>query len=149
MKQTTSSLVFLCLSFIGVASAQPPSSDPAHLPACPAKFNDTLETTGIAGTFTGNVTAPRPTHTEEARFSNESRQAIKQAQIKEFDGISSIGLLVGIDGKPADLCLKKALGFGLDTQAAKAVLKYRFVPAMKEGQPVPSRIVIAVRFKLY
>jgi outer membrane biosynthesis protein TonB len=44
----------------------------------------------------------------------------------------------------------RGIGYGLDEQALKAVMKYRFKPAMKEGSvPVPVMITVEVNFRLY
>jgi len=69
--------------------------------------------------------------------------------LKSFDGVSILSVLVGVDGVPRDVCLKKAAGYDLDEKAAQAAWKYRFDPAMKDGKPVPARITIEVNFRLY
>jgi TonB family protein len=38
---------------------------------------------------------------------------------------------------------------GLDDKAIEAARKYRFKPAMKDGQPVPYRITLEMNFRLY
>jgi TonB family protein len=121
----------------------------SQLPVCPAKFNDSIDATGIAGTFGNGVTFPKPTMQPEAEFSDEARRLLKRAHIENFQGASMIGLLVDVNGMPQELCLKKALGYGLDIQAEKAVRQYRFIPAMKDGKPVPARLIIEVHFKRY
>jgi TonB family protein len=118
-------------------------------PACPAKFDDSLATSGIVGKDTEGVTPPKPTHTPEAEFSDEARRGIDRAGIKNFESVSLLGLVVDTTGKPQDLCIKKSAGYGLDIQAAKAVWKYRFKPATKDGHPVPMRLTVEVNFKRY
>jgi len=59
-----------------------------------------------------------------------------------------ISLLVGTDGLPTDLHVVKSVGAGLDEKALDSVSKYRFKPAMKDGNPVPARITVEVSFRL-
>ena len=117
--------------------------------ACPATFDDSPETNGIAGDFRHGVTAPRPTRTPEAGFSEKARKALKKQHLKSFDGVSILSMIVDVDGVPRDLCLKKSAGYGLDASAAKAAWQYRFAPATKDGKPVPARISLEVNFRLY
>jgi TonB family protein len=84
---------------------------------------------------------PVPIHQVNAEFSDEARR-------KRITGVVMISLLVGIDGVPTDLHVMKSVGAGLDEQALDAVSKYRFKPAMKDGNPVPARITIEVSFQL-
>jgi hypothetical protein len=118
-------------------------------PACPAQFDDSLATDGIVGKNETGVTHPKPKLTPPAEFSDEARREIKKQHIKNFEAISVIGFVVDENGKPRDLCLKKAAGFGLDAQAAKAVWQYRLAPATKDGKPVAARLTVEVNFRLY
>lgn len=43
----------------------------------------------------------------------------------------------------------RPLGFVLDEEAVKAVLKWTFVPAIKDKRPVPAVISVEVNFHLY
>jgi hypothetical protein len=119
----------------------------AEPPPCPATMDDSLATDGIVGKDTDGVTPPKPKHTPEAEFSNEARRAIDSAGISHFDGVSVLSFVLDISGRPADLCLKKPAGYGLDIQAAKAVWQYRFEPAIKDSKPVPMRLTVEVNFK--
>jgi hypothetical protein len=113
----------------------PPVRDPHSIaadlvvPLCPATFNDSLETDGIAPKGDKSVTPPKSTHMANARFSDEAR---RQKQIKQFQAILS--LVVDTSGMP---------------QALEAVQQYRFASAMKDGKPVAVRIYVEVKFHLY
>jgi hypothetical protein len=53
-----------------------------------------------------------------------------------------------VDGKPHNIELVRGLGFGLDEQAAKALLLSRFEPGKKDGQPVATAVDLEVKFQL-
>ncbi len=122
---------------------------PPAPPPCPAEFNDGLQRSGVVPHDAPGVIPPQPKIAPEAQFSDEARKAIKKQHLRYFDGESILSMIVGVDGIPRDLCLKKSAGYGLDAQAAKAALQYRFEPATKDGEPVPSRTTIEVDFRLF
>ncbi|MGA3046857.1 MAG: energy transducer TonB [Terracidiphilus sp.] len=84
---------------------------------------------------------PVPIHQENAEYSDEARR-------NRITGVVLISLLVGTDGLPTDLHVVKSVGAGLDEKALDSVSKYRFKPAMKDGNPVPARITVEVSFRL-
>jgi protein TonB len=53
-----------------------------------------------------------------------------------------------LDGTPSDLRVVQPLGFGLDEKALEAVSKWRFAPALVNGQPAKVRAVVKVPFRL-
>ena len=58
------------------------------------------------------------------------------AREKQIRGTVVLGLTVGHDGLPQSIQIKKSLFPSLDESAVNAVRKWRFEPAMKDGQPV-------------
>jgi TonB family protein len=58
-------------------------------------------------------------------------------------------MLVTEDGTPTDFRVEKSLGYGLDEKALQAAAKYRFKPAMRDGNPVSQRITVEMNFRLY
>jgi hypothetical protein len=118
-------------------------------PPCPVEFNDGVATAGTAGRTNAEVTPPKLKYSPEAEFSDEARREIQEKGIRDFTAVSEFYLVVGVDGKPQDLCVSKAAGYGLDLQATKALWGYRFAPATKDGKPVPMRIKIEVAFHWY
>jgi len=97
----------------------------------------------------GGVMPPRPTSTAEAEFSDSARKMIKKKHLHPFQATSVISLIVDADGIPQNVCVQRAAGFDLDGQAVKAVQKYRFDPATKDGEPVSAHISVEVSFRLY
>ncbi len=88
------------------------------------------------------ISPPAPLIWPEAEFSEAARQA-------KYQGTCLISLIVDRNGLPQDLRVVKALNYGLTEQSIGAVKKYRFKPAMKNGEPVPARIAVEVNFRLY
>jgi TonB family protein len=88
------------------------------------------------------VDAPKPIHTPEPTYTEIARK-------DKLQGTAVLWVVVNEKGLPEVLEIKKGLGEGLDTQAMATVSKWRFQPAMREGQPVAVLIYVQVRFHLY
>jgi TonB family protein len=63
-------------------------------------------------------------------------------------GKVTLATVVGATGKVTQLHLVSGPGFGLDEQAAIAVLQWQFEPGTKDNEPVNVRATIAVNFRL-
>jgi TonB family protein len=85
------------------------------------------------------VTAPVLTHSEDAEFSDTGRRA-------HISGLSIVSIVIDTQGLPQHVGSVLPLGYGMDDQAVKAVEQYRFQPSKFQGNPVPVRITIEVRF---
>ncbi len=88
------------------------------------------------------VSPPRPIYQPEPEFSEEARKA-------KYQGICTLALVVGTDGRPSQIRVQSSLGMGLDEKAIEAVKNWRFEPAMKDGHPVAVAIAVEVDFHLY
>jgi TonB family protein len=88
------------------------------------------------------VSPPRVIYQPEPEFSEEARKA-------KFQGICTLALVVGVDGRPSQIRVQSSLGMGLDEKAIEAVKNWKFEPAMKDGHPVPVAIAVEVDFHLY
>jgi TonB family protein len=73
----------------------------------------------------------------------------EQARRQKIQGVVIVSMLVTEDGLPADFRVEKSLGYGLDEKALQAAAKYRFKPAMRDGNPVSQRITVEMNFRLY
>jgi TonB family protein len=130
-------------------SANSTAEDQA-VPLCPVNSGDQRKTTGSSGEVKQGVTAPKVIHTANAQFTDLARRTIrKNKHIRTFDDTVLIGLIVDEQGDPQNLCLQKSLGYGLDANAAKAIQQYKFAPATKDDKPVPVKITVEVRYRLY
>jgi TonB family protein len=124
------------------------SSRKDQVQACPAIFEYHPEVDGIYKVGE-DVKPPKITNEVNAEFSDEARRIISEIHIKDFKAVSLLSLVVDVNGKPKDICVKKPAGFGLDKQAANAAKQYRFQAATKNGVPVAARIIINVNFRTF
>jgi len=88
-----------------------------------------------------DVTAPVPIFRPEPQYSEEARKA-------KLQGDATLSVTVEANGKVSDIRVLKPLGFGLDEEAAAAVIQWRFKPATKNGMPVRVAAAINVNFRL-
>jgi TonB family protein len=76
-----------------------------------------------------------PAYTEEARKA-------------KYSGTVLLNVTVDASGQSVDLRVLRSLGMGLDEKAIEAVQQWRFRPAMKDGNPVPSQAQVEVIFRI-
>lgn len=88
------------------------------------------------------VTVPEVIYHPEPNFSDEARRSKTQ-------GMVTLLLVVGKDGRPYDIRVGQSVGMGLDEKAIEAVQRWRFRPATLNGQPVATQIAVEVNFRLY
>jgi len=80
---------------------------------------------------------PNPGYTDEARES-------------KLQGMMTLAVLVGPDGRASDIRVARGLGMGLDDRAREAVRTWRFAPARDPARhPVATWITIEVVFRLF
>jgi len=89
-----------------------------------------------------SYTAPIPIHTVDADFTDPF---VKHP----FQTVAIVTALVGADGLPKNVRVKRGLGFGLDQKAVAAVQHYRFLPATKKGVPVEDYCDVMVNFATF
>lgn len=88
------------------------------------------------------VTPPVPIYQPEPEFSEEARKA-------KYQGVCTLGLIVGADGRPTNIHVLSSLGMGLDEKAIEAVKNWKFEPGKKDGHAVATEIAVEVEFHLY
>ena len=71
------------------------------------------------------------------------------AQASGIAGQALYRVVIGTDGKPAEIAVERPIGFGLDENAVAAIRKATFQPAIKAGQPVAETLDLAVLFRIY
>lgn len=108
----------------------------------PSKWNS-LSPSKPAGAGSDPITKhPIPIFQPEATYTEEARK-------KKINGSCLLTLLVDEQGMPQIPRMERSLDPGLDLNALAAVGRYRFKPAMRDGEPVPAWIAIEVTFKIW
>lgn len=88
------------------------------------------------------ITAPRAIYNPEPEYTDRARK-------KKIRGPVVLSIVVTDEGRVRDAKVVTGLDKELDTQALKAVSRWRFEPATKEGKPVFVRIKVEVEYRLY
>jgi len=87
------------------------------------------------------ATPPEVTKRVDPELSEEARR-------DKVQGTVVLSFVVGVDGIPRDITVKRSFGHGLDEKAIEALRQWRFEPGRKDGQPVPTTVTIEVNFHL-
>jgi TonB family protein len=90
----------------------------------------------------GGVSAPIPIYKPEPAYSEEARKA-------KYQGTVVLWIIVDVSGMVTDCRVVKPLGLGLDEKAVETVRTWKFKPAMRNGSPVPVRVMVEVSFRLF
>jgi len=86
-----------------------------------------------------SYTPPFPIHAVDADFSDPFTT-------HPYVQVAIITVLVGEDGLPKEVLVKRGLGFELDKKGETAVWQYRFLPATNRGKPIVARTDVMVDF---
>jgi len=87
------------------------------------------------------VSVPKCLDCPQPEYSPEARKAGLQG---------TVVLWVDLDdeGRVRDVQVAKGLGMGLDEQAVRAVQRWRYKPAERDGKPVPAYMTLEVTFRI-
>jgi TonB family protein len=69
-----------------------------------------------------------------------------EATRNRIDGVVLLLVTIAADGSVRNPRVLQGLGYGLDEQAAKSVLQWRYKPARRNGQAIDSDITISIGF---
>jgi protein TonB len=97
---------------------------------------------GGAYSVGGGVTAPIPIYKPEPPYSEEARKA-------KYQGTVVLLIVVDAQGSVSDARVVKPLGLGLDEKALETIHTWKFKPGMRNGIPVPVRVMVEVTFRLF
>ena len=89
-----------------------------------------------------NVTAPKPVHTPDPEYSEEARS-------RGLQGSLILWIVVDEKGDVSRIKLDRCLGMGLDERAIQSVSRWKFEPAIRNGQPIAVQLNVEVTFRLY
>ena len=88
------------------------------------------------------MTAPKGVYTPSPEYSEKARK-------KKLNGTALLTIVVNSDGTVRDAVITRSLEPSLDKEAIKAVSKWKFEPATKDGTPITVRVAVEVSFHLY
>lgn len=89
-----------------------------------------------------NVTPPHVIYMPDPEYSEQARR-------KKIQGVVVLSVTVAVDGSTRDIKIVKGLGYGLDEKAVEAARRWKFKPALKDGEPIEKEIAAEVSFRLY
>jgi TonB family protein len=98
----------------------------------------------VGGVYSvGNgVSPPIPTYKPEPPYTEEAKAA-------KLQGIVRLLVIIGADGAVSDVKVTEGLGKGLDESAVQTVKSWKFKPAMKDGKPVPCKVMVEISFRFF
>ena len=89
----------------------------------------------------GKVTPPKEVFAPSPDYSTQARQAGYQGKVV-------LSLVVNSQGNTENISIVKPVGMGLDDKAVERVQTWKFKPAMRDGSPVPVKVLLEVTFRL-
>ena len=84
---------------------------------------------------------PVPTHIAQPEYTDDARNA-------KIEGAVLLQVEVDEKGIPTEAKVIRSLDKGLDRKAIEAALKWRFKPALKDGNPAPSSAKVEINFRI-
>ena len=69
-------------------------------------------------------------------------------KMRRISGNCSVGMILDSEGVPQNVHVVKSLDPKLDGSAVKAVMQWRYKPALKDGVPIPVEMLVVVKFQL-
>jgi periplasmic protein TonB len=126
--------------------ATPPRASVAPVPAKPATTRPVTGTAAATGAPTGTkagiTSGPGHLYNPKPAYPAESRAAKEQ-------GTVLLSVAVDAAGRPTGVSVAKSSGFPrLDRSAQEGVQRWRFKPALRNGVPQASSVIVPVRFML-
>jgi periplasmic protein TonB len=95
------------------------------------------------GRYANVLSLPRCAYCPDPQYTDEAREAKLQGKV-------TLQVLVGADGRAAQVRVVQGIGLGLDERAAQAIRGWKFVPAQDAGRrAVPAWITVEAIFRLF
>jgi TonB family protein len=101
-----------------------------------AKTGERIELVG------GEISAPTP-------ISMPDLQLTERDRIARVSGALSLWVVIDSEGNVAETILLKSLDREVDARSLETIRTWKFRPAMRNGKPVPVRILVETTFKLF
>jgi protein TonB len=102
------------------------------------------DTAGMGGgsfQIGGGVSAPVAIYSPDPPYTEQAREA-------KYQGDVVLEIVVQPDGSVSAVQVVKPAGLGLDQSAVKTVRTWKFKPGLRNGAPVPVRMLVDVTFRL-
>lgn len=101
----------------------------------------------------GGVTPPKLIYKVDPVFTKEARK-------KKVSGVSTVRIIIDAHGNPQQVHIYKSIADTVDEQhraaaltldqvAVDVVKRYKFLPAMMDGNPVPVEMNIEIEFRIF
>ena len=100
----------------------------------------------LTGQAINSIAAATPTASIAAVTHKSDAGYTPLAGRDRVGGTVRLRMVVDAEGMPRRIAVLQPLGYGLDERAVEALGKYRFTPAMVQGQPVASNVTIDEEF---
>lgn len=95
------------------------------------------------GPYKNVVSLPKCAYCPDPQYTDEAREAKLQGKV-------TLQVLVGADGRAAEIRIVQGIGLGLDERAAQAIHGWKFVPAQDAGRrAVPAWVTVEAIFRLF
>jgi protein TonB len=95
------------------------------------------------GPYANVISLPKCAYCPDPQYTDEAREAKLQGKV-------TLQVLVGADGRAAQIRIVQGIGLGLDERAAQAIRGWKFVPAQDAGRrPVPAWVTVEAIFRLF
>ena len=88
----------------------------------------------------GQLKPPQPIQTPDPRYT-------KEAASRHIEGSSILRTVIDQAGTPTQTVIVRPLGMGLDERAVAALARWRFKPAVLDGNAVPVEINVQIDFR--
>lgn len=95
------------------------------------------------GPYANVISQPTCAYCPDPQYTDEAREAKVQGKV-------TLRVLVGADGRAAQIRIVQGIGLGLDERAAEAVRGWKFIPARDAARrAVPTWVTIEAVFRLF
>jgi len=72
----------------------------------------------------------------------------QEARVAKIQGTLFLFIIVTSAGTVDNAVVLQGLGKGMDENALEAIKQWKFVPALKDGQPIPVMLTVEIQFAL-
>jgi TonB family protein len=135
----------LCLAVAATGQQQPAFSPPPTIKGpCPEALNQKTAwfDPNLYMQHSNGVEIGRALSTPDPEYAESARKA-------KINGVVLLAVAINASGTVDAVKVVCKLEPGLDRNAAAAVKQWKFMPATKDGEPVPVQIEVSVGYRMY